>query len=274
MDPATRVFPTFGTDRIHLVSPRPNQHSDSYSPKHNGRVAVLGPAAWRLVAVQRFPLARAPQGVDNGAVVMALTPVFPAWITLIALLVLVAVVLWANQREQVLQASEERAGQAESRAATAEAVVTAQAQIQAATATALAYTNSPAAAVSRSLSVVLAAEKEPTDQRLRALNDTFGPAALSVVRPEVEHLLSGGLHLGGDSSYDLSIVTTTAQGPDEAQVQTHEVWTYDERGSDDHRARCLIETSEQTYILQKPGTDWQVADIQLGTTSRADCPGP
>jgi hypothetical protein len=204
---------------------------------------------------------------------MAMTSVFPAWITLIALLLLVAVVLWANQREQVLQASEARAGQAESRAATAEAVVTAQAQIQAATATALAYTSSPEAAVDRSLSLVLAAEKDPTDQRLRALSDAFGPAALSVVRPEVEHLLSGGLHLGGDSGYELSVLNTTTPGPDEAQVQTRERWTYDERGADLHRARCLIETSDQTYILQKPGTDWQVADIQLGTSTRSDCPG-
>jgi hypothetical protein len=209
-----------------------------------------------------------------GLFLMAMSSVFPAWITLIALLLLVAVVLWANQRDQALQATEERAGQAEARAATAEAVLTAQAQVQAATATALAYTSSPEAAVDRSLSVVLAAERDPTDQRLQALNDAFGPSALSVVRPEVEHLLSGGLHLGGASGYDLSVLTTDTPAPDQAQVQTRERWMYDERGSDDHRARCLIETSEQTYILQKPGVDWQVADIQLGNSTRADCPGP
>ncbi|MBV9329149.1 MAG: hypothetical protein JO352_36055 [Chloroflexi bacterium] len=203
-----------------------------------------------------------------------MSTVVPAWMTLIALLLLVAVVLWANQRDQALQVSEARVGQAEARAATAEAAVTAQAEMQAATATALAYTSSPAAAVDRSLSLVLAAEREPTDQRLRALSDAFGPSALSVVRPEVEHLLSGGLHLADDSGYDLNVVTTTSPGPDEAQVQTRERWTYDERGADDHRARCLIETSEQTYILQKPGVDWQVADIQLGSSTRADCPSP
>ncbi|MBV9580716.1 MAG: hypothetical protein JO057_19215 [Chloroflexi bacterium] len=205
---------------------------------------------------------------------MAMSTVFPAWITLIALLLLVAVVLWANQRDQALQLSEARAGQAESRAATAEAAVTAQAELQAATATALAYTNSPEAAVERSLSLVLAAERDPTDQRLRALSDAFGPSALGVVRPEVEHLLSGGLHLADDSAYDLSVVATSAPDPDSAQVQTHERWTYDERGADDHRARCLIETSDQTYIVQKVGEDWQVSDIQLGSSTRADCPSP
>ncbi len=205
--------------------------------------------------------------------IMAMSSVFPAWITLIAVLLLVAVVLWANQREQVVQATEERAGQAEARAATAEAVVTAQARMEAATATALAYTSSPQAAVDRSLSLVLAAEQQPTDQRLQALGDAFGPSALSMLKPEVDHLLSGGLHLGGESGYDLSVLTTETPAPDEAQVQTRERWTYDERGSDNHRARCLIETSEQTYTLQKPGVDWQVTDIQLGSSSRADCPG-
>ena len=37
---------------------------------------------------------------------MAMSSVSPACITLIALLLLVAVVLWANQRDQALQASE------------------------------------------------------------------------------------------------------------------------------------------------------------------------
>ena len=140
-------------------------------------------------------------------------------------------------------------------------------------ATALAYTSSPQAAVDRSLSLVLAAERQPTDQRLQALGDAFGPSALSMLKPEVDHLLSGGLHLGGESGYDLSVLTAETPAPDEAKVQTRERWTYDERGSDDHRARCLIETSEQTYTLQKPGVDWQVIDIQLGNSSRADCPG-
>jgi hypothetical protein len=203
---------------------------------------------------------------------MAITGALPVWIALLAVGLLVAVVLWANQREAALRASEARANQAEVRAATAEALVTLQARIQAATATALAYATSPEAAVDRSLSLVLAAERDPTDQRLRALNDAFGPPALAVMRPEVEHLLSGGLHLGGASSYDLTVLATAYPSPDQAEVRTRERWTYDERNPSDQRARCLVESSEQTYTLQRAWPEWQVADIQLATSSRTDCP--
>ena len=203
---------------------------------------------------------------------MALTQVLPVWIALIALGLLVGVLIWANQRESALQASEVRAGEAESRAATAEAIVTAQAEIRAATATALAYAKSPEAAVDRSLGLVLVTEREPTEQHLRSLGDTFAPAALAVMRPEVEHLLSGGLHLGGQSGYDLTVLAADVPGSDQAQVRTREHWTYDERDKDDQRKRCIVESSEQTYLLQKVGPDWQVEDIQLGALSRTDCP--
>jgi hypothetical protein len=203
---------------------------------------------------------------------MALTQVLPVWIALIALGLLVAVVIWTNQRESAFQASEVRASEAESRAATAEAIVTAQAEARAATTTALAFASSPQASVERSLGLVLATEREPTDQHLRSLSDAFGPAALAVMRPEVEHLLSGGLHLGGDSGYDLTVVAADLPGPDQAQVHTRERWTYDERNADDQRIRCIIENSEQTYVMQKVGPDWQVEDIELGALSRSPCP--
>jgi hypothetical protein len=202
---------------------------------------------------------------------MAISTPVPIWIALLTLTLLVAVVVWANQRELTLQASEARADQAEARAATAEAIVTAQAQVQSATATALAYASSPEAAVDRSLNMVLAAEQEPTEQRLRALNDAFGPGAMAFIRPEVEHLLSGGLHLGGASGYDVSVLTTANPSPDQAEVRTQERWTYDERNAREERARCLVERSEQTYTLQRAGPEWQVADIQLATSSRTDC---
>ena len=202
---------------------------------------------------------------------MAIAGAFPWWITLVAVLLLAAMVVWANQREAALRASDARASQAEARAEIAEALVTAQAQAQVATATALAQSRSPAAAVDRSLSVLLAAEREPSEERLRALNDTFGPAALAVVRPEVEHLLSGGLHLGAGSVYEFSVLASDSPGPDEAQVRTRERWTYDERTADDQRARCLVEISEQLYRLRRTGNDWQIADIHLATSNRMDC---
>src|SRR5207245_5275227 len=205
---------------------------------------------------------------------MAITGVWLVWLALFALGLLVSVVIWANQREAALQASETRASQAEARAATAEAVVTAQAQMQAATATALAYASSPEATVDRSLSLVLATERDPTDRRLRALADAFGPAALAVLRPEVDHLLSGGLHLGGESNYEVAVLATAYTSPDQAQVRTRERWTYDERNADERRTRCLVESSDQTYSLQRAGSEWQVADIQLASSSRTDCSSP
>jgi hypothetical protein len=202
---------------------------------------------------------------------MAITAALPVWIALLAISALVAVVIWANQRESRLQASESRVVQAEARAATAEAVVTVQAQTQAATATALSYATSPQAALDRGLALVLAAERDPTEERLKALNAAFGPSALAVIRPEVEHLLSGGLHLGGKSAYDSGVLGTSSPTPDQVQVRTRERWTYDELNSDNERARCLVESSEQTYTLQKVAADWQVTDIELGASSRADC---
>lgn len=202
---------------------------------------------------------------------MALIDSVPVWITLLALGALVAVVVWANQREVRLEATEERADQAEARAATAEAVVTVQAQSQLATATALAYVNSPAAAIDHDLALVLAAERDPNQDHLKALSDAFGPPALAMIRPEIEHLLSGGLHLGGDSGYQVSVLSTEAPSPDEVQLRTRERWVYDERNGDDQRMRCLIEDSDQTYTLKRAGADWQIMDIALGTSSRSDC---
>jgi type II secretory pathway pseudopilin PulG len=203
---------------------------------------------------------------------MALSISFPVWVAFIALALLIAMTLWANQRELAFQASEARASQAELRAATAEAIVTAQTVIQSSTATAVAYVGAPEAAVDRSLDLILATEREPTDERLRSLNQELGPGALAFVRPEVEHLLSGGFHLGGDSGYERTILASATPAPDEATVRTRERWTYDERDSIDHRVRCLIETSEQTYTLQRVGRDWQVSAIDLAASSRADCP--
>jgi hypothetical protein len=69
----------------------------------------------------------------------------------------------------------------------------------------------------------------------------------------------------------LNVLASTTPAADEAAVRTRERWTYDERTADDRRARCLIETSDQTYSLRRAGTDWQIASIQLAATSRTDC---
>ena len=204
---------------------------------------------------------------------MAVTGITAVSIALLVLALLLAIV-WANQREAALRATQVRADEAEARAATAEAVVTRQAIAQVATATALAYPGSPEAAVDRGLGLLLAAEEDPTAQRLGAVNTAFGPSALNMLRPEIEHLLAGGLHLGGDSGYELSLLGTTLPSPDQAQVRTRERWMYDERTKDDRRARCLVETSDQTYSLRRAGPEWQLVDIALVTSTRSDCSSP
>jgi hypothetical protein len=204
---------------------------------------------------------------------MAMTDVLPAGVALVALALLAAMVFWTSQRQAVWQAGEVRVTEAEARVATLETSLSSLSRLQQATATALAYVGSPAAAVDRSLGLVLAAEREPTDQRLRTLNETFGEPALAVVRPEVEHLLSGGLHLGDQSAYTADVVSTEYPETDQAQVRTRERWMYDERTQDDERARCLVETSDQTYTLQRAGPEWRVVDIEVTTASRTDCPG-
>src|SRR5262245_11330988 len=155
---------------------------------------------------------------------MAMTDVLPAWVALAALVLLAGMVYWTFERQAVYQAGEVRVSQAEARVATAEAALDAMTRRQTATATAVAYATGPEAAVDRSLGIVLAAGQEPTDQRLRALNDVFAPPALTVMRPEVEHLLSGGLHLGGQSNYEVTVLATAYPSTDQAQVRARERW--------------------------------------------------
>jgi hypothetical protein len=120
--------------------------------------------------------------------------------------------------------------------------------------------------------MVFEAYKDPTEAKLRALSEAFSPDALSFERPEAEHLISGGLHLAGGSPFVLDILNTTPRTADEVEVQTHEVWTYDEVDAQNRRVRCVREESEQSYVLRRNGANWLIQDVQLrGTTRRNDC---
>ena len=91
---------------------------------------------------------------------MAMTDVLPAGVALVALALLAAMVFWTSQRQAVWQAGEVRVSEAEARVATLETALSSLTQMQRATATALAYAGSPAAAVDRSLGLVLGAGLE------------------------------------------------------------------------------------------------------------------
>jgi hypothetical protein len=196
------------------------------------------------------------------------------WI--VSLLVLVAfgaLAYWARQQDVARTAAETRADAAETQLVAAQASLTAITRsIAAATATAQAEANQPQIALRRALDLVFAAYKDPSEGRLQALSAAFSPDALSFERTEAEHLISGGLHLGGATPYQLDIVSTTPRSPDQTEIATHEVWTYDEYDSQNRKTRCVREESDQTYTMERVPSGWMVQDVQLsGTPHRTDC---
>src|SRR3954447_14212872 len=183
---------------------------------------------------------------------------FVPW--LVVLIVLVGaggLTLWARQQDTARRVAEARADGAETRLADAEAQLTAIAHTSAAaTATALAEANQPEAALRRALDLVYEAYKDPTEGRLRALSAAFSPEALSFERTEAEHLISAGTHLAGSTPYELQVLSTSNNGPDQTQIRTREIWVYDEVDEQNRRARCVREESEQTYALKRMPSGW------------------
>jgi hypothetical protein len=191
---------------------------------------------------------------------------------LIILAIFGAATIFLRQQEAGRRSAEARADAAEVQLADAQASLTALVHAVASV-SAIAEANQPGAALHRYLDLVLLAYQQPTDARLKALADVFGPNALAVERPEAEHLISGAMHLGGDSGYTMDVLSTAANGPGMAQVRTHERWTYDEVDGNDKRSRCVREESEQTYSMrQTPAGLWMVDDMQIdGVPRRSDC---
>jgi hypothetical protein len=207
-----------------------------------------------------------------GAEPSPLRRLVPWLAALIILAALAGLVFWGRTQETARLAAEGRAQQAEERLVEAQASLTALARAgAAATATALAQANLPDAALKRALDLVYEAYKDPTDAKLRALTTAFSPDALSVERREAEHLLSSGTHLAGATPFEMTILSSSTATADQAQVRTHEVWTYDEVDAQNRKTRCLKEESDQTYTLRRVPGGWLVEDIELGTTRRTDC---
>ena len=196
------------------------------------------------------------------------------WIVGLGVLAIIGgLTIWARQQDNARRAAESRAESAEAQLASVEASLTAVTRaVAAATATALAEANQPEIALRRALDLVFAAYKEPSNGRLQALSAAFSPEALSFERTEAEHLISGGMHLAGVSPPQLSVVATQPRGPDQADIKTHEIWTYDEVDGQNRKVRCVREESDQTYTMQRVTSGWMVHDVQLtGPTRRTDC---
>ena len=195
---------------------------------------------------------------------------------LVALIVLVGIggaTILFRQQETARRAAEGRAEAAEAQVAALQASLTAVVRTQAAaSATALAQASQPETALQNALNLVLEAYRQPSEAHLAALQAAFDPPALNVERPEAEHLISGGTHLGGQSAYEMQVISTTPQGPDRVQIQTREQWVYDEVDAQNRRSRCVREETEQTYTLRRAPAGWIVADIALsGAGRRSDC---
>ena len=196
------------------------------------------------------------------------------WVVALGVLTIVGgLTMWGRQHEAARRVAEARAEVAELRLARVEASLTAIALTSAAaTATALADASRPEMTLRRALDLAFEAYKDPTEGRLRALQAAFGPGALTFLRVEAEHLISAGTHLAGASPYELEILSSNASGPDQVQIRTRELWTYDEVDDQNRRTRCVREESEQTYTLRRLAAGWLVDDVELsGPTRRTDC---
>jgi hypothetical protein len=184
------------------------------------------------------------------------------------------VALWVRQEDTARRLAENRADVAESRLVAAEASLTAIVRVSAAaTATAAATSNEPEQALRRSLDLVFAAYKDPSEGTLKALTDAFSAEALAFERTEAEHLISGGLHLAGSTPYVLDVLSSTSSAESgDTVLATHEVWTYDEVDGQNRRVRCVREESEQSYTLRHLAAGWRVEAVTLtGTPHRTDC---
>jgi hypothetical protein len=196
------------------------------------------------------------------------------WLVVLVVLALAGgLTIWARQQDTARRVAETRADAAEERLVLAEASLTAIAHTSAtATAVAAAEANQPEAALKRALDLVFQAYKDPTEGRLRALSAAFSPEALSFERGEAEHLISAGTHLAGATPFEVQILSSSNTGPDQTQIRTREIWTYDEVDEQNRRSRCVREESEQTYGMKRVAGGWLVDKVDLsGTTRRSDC---
>lgn len=193
---------------------------------------------------------------------------------LLVFLLMGAGAMWSRQQEVGRRVAEQERDVLRLELAAAQASLTAVVVSQAAaTAAALARTNEPGPALERALALVYATYEDPSDARLRALADAFSPGALSIMRPEADHLRQNNLKLGGTSGFQVEVLGSAPRGQDRAEVRTRERWQYDERDASGRRARCLVEESEISYVLRRVGaTGWLVDTIQVGSSRRTDCP--
>lgn len=218
--------------------------------------------------------------------------IYPVLAGVLVLVVLGGTTVFARQAgstaslmEQQAAAFATRAATQEVRAVAAEASLTAIAQQQIARQTAVAAESATAVALAtatatavdprssleRALGLVFAAYKEPTQQRVQAMEDAISPDVMPVFRPQIDRLQAINGKLGANSSYKVEVLSVDRPNPDRAEIRTSEAWVYDERDRADQPVRCVREESEQTYVMVRDSGGWLVQQFLPGATRRASC---
>jgi hypothetical protein len=124
----------------------------------------------------------------------------------------------------------------------------------------------------QALAATLEALRQPTPDRMAHLSSFYARQPLAEVRPELDYLAAGGLHLGGRSTYELDVREAEPLGAERVLIRTQERWTYDEHDADERTARCLQERYSVTYVLAPQDDQWHIEDLHLDEpTQRSAC---
>ncbi len=161
-----------------------------------------------------------------------------------------------------LVVAERRAAVAEQALATATVqLATASAALATATAAPIARLAEARAALEQILQATLAAFRDPSPEQVAALSTLYDSQPLAEVMPEIDHLRSQGLRLGGRSGFVLDVREADVLGSDRARIRTQERWTYDELNAQGQSVRCVQDLYSVAYILQRQDSGWRIAEL-------------
>ncbi len=172
-----------------------------------------------------------------------------------------------------LVAAERRAVVAEGARQTAEEQAAAAVSALATTTAApLARVTDARGALEQALATTFEALKDPTPEKIAAVSAAYASQPLVEVMPEIDHLRSEGLYLGGRSAYELNVLSVDALGEHQVLIRTNERWIYDELTPQGETVRCVQEIYDVAYVLQRDEDVWLIQELRLeGPAQREEC---